>query len=109
METTMIPTYKVTIEGMHCHACERLVTANLSEIPGVTVLEADAQGGYAIFTAETRPDEASVESAIVAAGFKPAGGAVHLEPVEAPARAEDVPAAARAGLEPTAPPVGTPE
>ncbi|MGB4441917.1 MAG: heavy metal-associated domain-containing protein, partial [Coriobacteriia bacterium] len=78
----MTRTYKIAIEGMHCHACERLVTANLSEIEGVTVLHADAQDGYAIISADTEPDADSVASAITAAGFTPAGGAVTLEPVE---------------------------
>ncbi len=82
METTVTRTYKIAIEGMHCHACERLVTANLSEIEGVTVLHADAQDGYAIISADTEPDAGSVASAITAAGFTPAGGAVTLEPVE---------------------------
>ena len=39
----MTHTYRVAIDGMHCHACERLVTMNLSAIPGVTGLAADAQ------------------------------------------------------------------
>ena len=45
----MTRTYRVAIDGMHCHACERLVTANLSEVAGVTSVIADAQaGGYGI-------------------------------------------------------------
>ncbi|MEL7667791.1 MAG: heavy metal translocating P-type ATPase [Actinomycetota bacterium] len=92
----MTHTYRVDIDGMHCHACERLVTMNLSAIPGVTVLAADAQEGFAIFTAEGAVDAASVESAIVAAGFTPHGSAVTLEEVEweTPEAASEAPEAA---------------
>ncbi len=101
----MTHTYRVDIDGMHCHACERLVTMNLSAIPGVTVLAADAQEGFAVFSAEDAVDAASVESAIVAAGFTPRGGAVTLEAIEweapeAPADAapsDPLPAATAAG------------
>jgi Cu+-exporting ATPase len=79
---TMTHTYRVAIDGMHCHACERLVTMHLSAIPGVTVLAADAQEGFAVFSAEDAVDAESVESAIVAAGFTPRGGAVTFEDVE---------------------------
>ncbi len=82
METTVTRTYKIAIDGMHCHACERLVTANLSEIPGVTVLAADAGDGFAIISVDSEPDTGSIERAIAAAGFTPAGGTVTLEPVE---------------------------
>lgn len=78
----MTHTYRVVIDGMHCHACERLVTANLSEIPGVTVLAADAKEGFAVIAADAEPDPAAVEAAIVAAGFTPRGGTVTLEPIE---------------------------
>ncbi|MBN2248323.1 MAG: heavy metal translocating P-type ATPase [Coriobacteriia bacterium] len=78
----MAHTYRVAIDGMHCHACERLVTMNLSAIPGVTVLTADAQEGFAVIAAETEPDPAAVKAAIVAAGFTPRGGVVTLEEVE---------------------------
>lgn len=82
METTVTRTYKIAIDGMHCHACERLVTANLSEVEGVTVLHADAQSGFAIITADTEPGSDAIAAAITAAGFTPAGGAVTLEPVQ---------------------------
>src|SRR5574340_443300 len=82
METTMTRTYKIAIDGMHCHACERLVTANLSGIPGVTVLAADAQDGFAIIAADREPDATAVADAIRAAGFAPTGGTVTFQPVE---------------------------
>ncbi|MHB1136261.1 MAG: cation-translocating P-type ATPase [Coriobacteriia bacterium] len=78
----MTHTYRVAIDGMHCHACERLVTANLSEIPGVAVLAADAKEGFAVIAADVEPDPTAIEAAIIAAGFTPSGGAVTLEPIE---------------------------
>ena len=71
-------TYRIAIEGMHCHACERLVTDNLSEVPGVTVRSADAKGGFAVIETDGEPDTASLDRAIRAAGFAPAGGTVTL-------------------------------
>ncbi|MRR09858.1 hypothetical protein EG831_07275, partial [bacterium] len=92
METTMNRTYRVAIEGMHCHACERLVTANLSEVPGITVLSADAKAGTALIQSTNgEPDTASIARAIEAAGFKPAGGTVTLEPAEATVSEADEP------------------
>ncbi|MRS11815.1 MAG: heavy metal translocating P-type ATPase [Actinobacteria bacterium] len=90
METTMTRTYRVAIEGMHCHACERLVTASIGEMPGVTVLSADAQGGFAVIAAEAEPDTAAIDAAIRAAGFTPAGGAATLEPYEGSEPADGV-------------------
>ncbi len=119
MQTTLTHTYKIAIDGMHCHACERLITANLSEIEGVTVLHADAQDGFAVIEAETRPDTEAIANAIAAAGFAPHGGAVTLEPiewsvatpaVEPPVAAEPAPAsdACDTGTCPTVPPAPDP-
>ena len=81
--TTMTQTHRIAIDGMHCHACERLVTANLSEVPGVTGVVADAQAGTADITTDTDVSTEALAAAIVAAGFTPAGGTVTLEPVDA--------------------------
>jgi Cu+-exporting ATPase len=78
MEIILAKTYTIRIDGMHCHACERLVTANLNEVTGVTVLAADAQAGTATIALEGAPDIAAIGRAIEAAGFKPAGGEVTL-------------------------------
>jgi len=82
METTLTRTYRIAVDGMHCHACERLITANLAEVPGITVLAADAAVGFAIVAADYAPDLDSIERAIRAAGFSPADGAVTLEPID---------------------------
>lgn len=75
--------YRIRIDGMHCHACERLVTSNLAEVAGVTGVVADAQAGTAVITTDGDVSTDEIASAIQAAGFTPAGGTVTLEPVEA--------------------------
>jgi Cu+-exporting ATPase len=57
---------------MHCHACEKLVSASLGEIPGVTVLRADAAAGEVeVRIAGDSFPEAAVVAAIEKAGFTP--------------------------------------
>jgi len=82
MEATLTNTYRIEIEGMHCHACERLITGNLSRVAGVTSVTADAQAGSAVITVDAPVDRAALVEAIAAAGFTPAGGRVTLQPVE---------------------------
>jgi Cu+-exporting ATPase len=94
METTMTRNYTIAIDGMHCHACERLVTANLMEVPGITGVVADAAAGTATITVEADPDLDSVASAIRAAGFEPSGGVATLK---------------EAGPDSVQPPLETPE
>jgi Cu+-exporting ATPase len=102
METTMKNhAYRIAIDGMHCHACERLVTANLSSVPGVTSVEADAKAGAAIITTDAEVDRDAIARAIAEAGFTPAGGIVTLEPVEAQALADDAASAASPGPDAT--------
>ena len=84
METFVTTSYRIRIDGMHCHACERLITANLLQVPGVTGVSADAQAGTAVITLDAEPDANALAAAIEAAGFTPAGGAVTLEPAESP-------------------------
>ena len=88
MDTAPTRTYRVAIEGMHCHACERLITAKLLAVDGVASVAADAQAGTALVTAAGPVDTTAVADAIRAAGFEPAGGTVTLELVD------DVPKAA---------------
>ncbi|MDY0340877.1 MAG: heavy metal translocating P-type ATPase, partial [Coriobacteriia bacterium] len=76
----MAQTYRVAIDGMHCHACERLITGRLSDIPGLEVLAADAKEGFVVVAADAEPDPAAIEAAMVAEGFTPHGGVVTLEP-----------------------------
>jgi Cu+-exporting ATPase len=65
-------TMHLRVEGMHCHACEKLVTASLGEVPGVSVLRADAAAGEVdIEVADGAFPEAAVVEAIEKAGFKP--------------------------------------
>lgn len=111
METTLSTSYLIAIDGMHCHACERLITGTLSRVPGVTGVLADAQAGTVIITVDAEPDPAALAEAIAAAGFTPTGGIVTLAPVDdieppAPVTAEDD--ACPTGACPTVPPAPDP-
>ncbi len=75
--TTERQRYRVDVDGMHCHACERLVSDQVSAIPGVDGVVADAQAGFVTFLADPAElDAGAIAAAIVAAGFAPAAGAV---------------------------------
>ncbi|MDP2299521.1 MAG: cation transporter, partial [Actinomycetota bacterium] len=111
METTLSTSYLIAIDGMHCHACERLITGTLSRVPGVTGVLADAQAGTAIITVDAEPDPAALTEAIAAAGFTPTGGAVTLVPVddiETPAPVTGEGDACPTGVCPTVPPAPDP-
>ena len=62
---------RMSVEGMHCGACEKLVSAETRKIEGVVAVEADAQAG--IVTAYLDRDVAvgPFEDAVAAAGFTP--------------------------------------
>jgi Cu+-exporting ATPase len=64
---------RLHVEGMHCHACETLVSESLAQLPGVTVLRADAASGEVdIEAAEAAaPSESQLVDAVVRAGFQP--------------------------------------
>ncbi|MBN1192867.1 MAG: heavy metal translocating P-type ATPase, partial [Coriobacteriia bacterium] len=101
-ETTVSKSYTIAIEGMHCGSCERNVSAKLSEIQGVTVVNVSAQDGLAVISSDSEPDAGSVAAAIEAAGFKPMGSLLPLEPAEDPEPCND-PAPSPAGACPIVP------
>jgi len=81
--TTQNQAYRISIEGMHCGACEKLVTMNLSGVADVeTVVAADATAGTVTIIASSDVSLEALADAIRAAGFEPSGGAVTLEPVD---------------------------
>ncbi|MET8627583.1 heavy-metal-associated domain-containing protein [Kitasatospora sp. NPDC004669] len=57
------------VEGMSCGHCEKTVSAELSAIPGVTEVAADAQAGRVTVASEYALDEALVRGAVDEAGF----------------------------------------
>ncbi|MFD9123313.1 heavy-metal-associated domain-containing protein [Kitasatospora sp. NPDC059571] len=59
------------VEGMSCGHCERTVSGELSALPGVTAVTADAGTGRVTVTGEV--DEDRVRAAIDTAGFTMTG------------------------------------
>ncbi len=106
---TMTPqthAYRISIDGMHCGACEKLVTMNLAGVAGVeSVLAADASAGSATILATPEVDIEALAEAIRTAGFEPSGGAVTLEPTEMPepATADEIVEACDTGACPVIP------
>ncbi|MEU6229167.1 heavy-metal-associated domain-containing protein [Streptomyces sp. NPDC047042] len=63
--------YQVT--GMSCGHCEGSVSAEISELAGVTSVKAVAATGEVTVVSETPLDEAAVRAAVDEAGFELAG------------------------------------
>jgi copper chaperone CopZ len=62
----MTSTYVVA--GMTCAHCVRSVTEEVSEVPGVTVVEVDLAGGRV--TVQGDVDDAAVRAAVAEAGYQ---------------------------------------
>ena len=60
----------ISIKGMTCGHCEGRVTAELKKIDGVTEVVASAESANAVITSATEIATASIEKAIVDAGYK---------------------------------------
>ncbi|WP_405816954.1 heavy-metal-associated domain-containing protein [Streptomyces sp. NBC_01390] len=65
--------YQVT--GMSCGHCEGSVSAEISELTGVTSVQAVAATGVVTVVSEAPLDEAAVRAAVDEAGFELAGRA----------------------------------
>lgn len=71
--STVTTTYKVT--GMSCGHCEGAVSSEISEIEGVTSVQAAASTGEVTVTSAAEPDDEAVRAAVDEAGFDLAGRA----------------------------------
>jgi copper chaperone CopZ len=69
----MTVTYTVT--GMSCGHCESAVTKEVSALPGVTDIKADAQSGLLTIAAEGPLDDEAVRAAVDEAGYELVGRA----------------------------------
>jgi copper chaperone CopZ len=65
--------YKVT--GMSCGHCEGAITAEVSQIPGVSSVKAVASTGEVTVVSAAAPDDEAVRAAVDEAGFELAGRA----------------------------------
>lgn len=63
----MQTTFKVT--GMSCAHCERAITAEVSEVPGVTGVEVSAATGILTVSHTDALDTAAVIAAVAEAGY----------------------------------------
>ncbi len=112
MSTTTRQTYRVAVEGMHCHSCEIALTDTLSQVPGIEVLSVDAAAGTATIVADPQTvDQDAIAGAVVDAGFTPVDGGIPV-PVDdatmvsgAATMPEPVPAADAPACETTACPI----
>ncbi len=68
----MITDYAVT--GMTCEHCEQRVQREITEIDGVTAVEAHAASGAVRVTSTTPLDAAAVAAAVEEAGYELARG-----------------------------------
>ncbi|WP_326799517.1 heavy-metal-associated domain-containing protein [Streptomyces sp. NBC_01808] len=64
-----------TVSGMTCAHCEASVTKEISALPGVTSVKADAATGTVSVRAGTALDDAQVRGAVEEAGYELVGRA----------------------------------
>ena len=62
---------RLSVQGMHCGACEKLVSAETKKIDGVVAVEANAAAGEVSVYLDRDVDLASLVDAVTAAGFVP--------------------------------------
>ncbi|MDI3418538.1 heavy-metal-associated domain-containing protein [Streptomyces luteolus] len=63
------------VAGMTCGHCEGAVSAEISELPGVTSVKAVAATGQVTVVSEAELDEAAVRAAVDEAGYELTGRA----------------------------------
>ena len=66
-------TASYTVVGMTCGHCVDAVTEEVSQVPGVTTVDADLDSGGLTVTSETPVDEAAVRAAVEEAGYEVVG------------------------------------
>lgn len=62
--------FYLTISGMHCQSCEKLIATELSEVPGVIFSKIDYAAGNGIVEAAPQTTEALIIEAVKKAGYK---------------------------------------
>ena len=58
------------VEGMTCAHCVRSVTEEVSEVPGVTVVDVDLASGRLTVSSERPVDDGAVRAAVAEAGYQ---------------------------------------
>lgn len=68
-DATFVGTATFQVTGMTCAHCQRAVTDELSQIPGVAVDSVDLASGAVTVTADRPVDRSAVATAIDEAGY----------------------------------------
>ncbi len=71
----MSSTVTYTVSGMSCGHCEKAINGEVSALPGVTSVAADAGAGTVTVTAEPAPSDEQVAAAVDEAGYELVGRA----------------------------------
>lgn len=71
MSTTTV----FAVSGMSCSHCEKSITEEVSALPGVTEVAADAKAGTVTVSSEQPLDDAAVRAAVDEAGYELVGRA----------------------------------
>jgi copper chaperone CopZ len=69
----MTSTASYTVVGMTCGHCVSAVTEEVSQVPGVTLVDVDLARGALTVTGETTVDDGAVRAAVEEAGYEVAG------------------------------------
>lgn len=69
----MSSTTVYSVTGMSCGHCEKSVSAELSALPGVTAVAADAKSGTVTVSSTGPLDETQVRAAVDEAGYELVG------------------------------------
>ncbi|WP_426737469.1 heavy-metal-associated domain-containing protein [Plantibacter sp. 2H11-2] len=62
-------TTEYAVTGMTCSHCEQSVTEEVSQIPGVSVVDVSAASGRLVITSEAPVEDAAVLAAVDEAGY----------------------------------------
>ncbi|MBF4569063.1 heavy-metal-associated domain-containing protein [Plantibacter sp. VKM Ac-2880] len=62
-------TTEYAVTGMTCSHCERSVTEEVSQIPGVSAVDVSAASGRLVITSEAPVEDAAVLAAVDEAGY----------------------------------------
>ena len=60
---------ELSVEGMHCRACEASISAAIGRLPHVTSVEADHSTGQVSVEASAPVDRTAIEAAVAGAGY----------------------------------------
>ncbi|AUG80021.1 copper-transporting ATPase [Kitasatospora sp. MMS16-BH015] len=71
----MSSTVTYTVSGMSCGHCEKAITAEVSDLPGVTEVAADAAAGTVTVSSQAPLDEEALRAAVDEAGYELVGRA----------------------------------